>query len=191
MCTDEVWGLSNSIWDTISNAYEEYKLAYPQLIFHRDKKHDFDKRFKERYLDVKIRFMTDNSETLDSHKQAAIITVCILELKIIECPEEENNDSLCIIPQMIAISVALSYMLECLNSLLKKKRKKQIDRYYFPVALACDTKYEKIMCRILYQEQHEEDMNFNVLELSDRYFLLEYINLLQHGIEPPLLKQND
>lgn len=135
--------------------------------------------------------MTDDTVVLDSHKQAALLTICCLQLNIIEYSEiPQDDDELHIIPQMIAVNVGLSYMLQCLNDLLQiKKINKRIERYYFPIALACSTKYEKIMCRILFQEQHEKDLDFNVLELADRYFLLEYINLLQYRIEPTLLKE--
>ncbi len=80
-----------------------------------------------------------------------------------------------------------SYLSERLR---KKKISTQVEQYYFPVAFACNTPYGNIMCRILYYEQHKEHgMDFNVLELADRLFLLEYINLLQYGIEPTLLKE--
>ena len=192
MNDDKIWKITESVWQTISDAYEKYKINCPELIFHNDKKEQFNSLYKEKYTDVMDRFMTDETKELDSHKQAALITICCLQLNIIEYSNlpSDNNDELDIIPQIIAIGVGMSYMLQCLNDLLQvKKIEKQIKQYYFPVALACNTPYEKIICRILYFEQHEDDMDFNVLELADKYFLLEYLNLLQHGIEPPLLKE--
>ncbi len=192
MNDNKIWKITESIWHTISDAYENYKNTCPELIFHNDRKEQFNSLYKKKYTNVMERFMTDGTNELDSHKQAALITICCLQLNIIEYskPPADNNDELHIIPQIIAIGVGLSYMLQCLNDLLRvQKIKKQIERYYFPVALACNTPYEKIICRILYLEQHEDDMDFNVLELADRYFLLEYLNLLQQGIEPSLLKE--
>ena len=83
----------------------------------------------------------------------------------------------------------MSYMNDRLNELLKKKRiERRIPQYSLPLAISCETPYMEIICRLLYYNKNEEDMCFNVLELSDRYFLLEYINLIQNGIEPYLLK---
>lgn len=190
MSDNVIWQITNSVWRVITKSYEDYRSVYSELIFHDDMKEQFDVLYKEKYMEIKKRFMTDETNELDSHKQAAILTICCLKLNIIECPEAVQSDAgnLHILPQIIAINVGLSYMLKCLNDLLQEKKvKRQIKQYYFPVAFACDTPYEKIICRILYLEQHESDMAFNVLELADTYFLLEYINLLQHGIEPSIL----
>lgn len=85
-------------------------------------------------------------------------------------------------------------MLKCLNDILDVKHiNKRIPNYYFPVALACDTPYEKILSRLLiYKKERRDnisDMAVDALDLADRYFLLEYINLLQYGIEPSTLKK--
>ena len=195
MSDKKIWKITEGVWQTITEAYEGYKSNYPELVFHNDKKEEFNSLYKEKYMDVMNMFMTDDTSELDSHKQAALITICCLQLNIIEYPKisSDNNDELFIIPQMIAIGVGLSYMLQCLNELLRVKNiKKQISQYYFPIALACNTPYEKIICRILYFEQnHIGNMEFNVLELADRYFLLEYLNLLQIGVEPPMLKETE
>ncbi len=186
------WKIIDSVWPIISEGYKNYKKTYPELIFHDEMKEQFNSLYQKKYRDIMNRFMTDDTNILDSHKQAALLTICCLQLNIVEYPEQLQNkgDELCIIPQIIAINVGLSYMLQCLNDLLQaKKIHKHIRQYYFPVALACNTPYDKIICRILYLEQHEDDMDFNVLELADRYFLLEYINLLQHRIEPSMLKE--
>lgn len=183
------WGLTKNIWDTIEKNFQQYKGSYPDLIIRTDRKSKFSELYKKRYQDTMDRFMVEETTALDSHKQAALLTICCLESNIIEHPLD-NDDEISIIPQIIAINAGLSFMLRCLNNLLEKKKiKKQIEQYYFPVAIACDTPYLEIMCRILYHEQHEQDMDFNVLELADRFFLIEYINLLQHGIEPALLKE--
>jgi len=69
------------------------------------------------------RFMTDDTVVLDSHKQAALLTICCLQLNIIEYSEiPQDDDELHIIPQMIAVNVGLSYMLQCLNDLLQIKK---------------------------------------------------------------------
>ena len=190
MGSDDIWGIIDEAWIAITEIYETYKSRFPSLVFHNDKKKDFDKLFKDEYQKVMDRFMTKETDKLDSHKQAALLIICFLKLGIVE-HSPDNKDEISIVPQLIAINTGLSYMLACLNDRLKDRNiKKELKRYYMPIATACDTPYPEILCRILYQEQHEPDMDFNILELSDRLFLLEYINLLQYGIEPQALKKN-
>lgn len=188
MIDNEVLGIIKETWPIIIKSYQIYKKNYPSLIFHDDKQEQFSKLFQKSYYDVIQKFMTEETKTLDAHKQAALLTICFLQLNIIEHPLENTNE-ISIIPQMIALDISFTYMLKCLNDSLQKHGiKKKVERYYMPVATACDTPYPEIICRILYYEQNDADMGFNILELSDRYFLIEYINLLQHGIEPHLLK---
>lgn len=189
MGNDDIWGIIDEAWDGITKMYEMYKTPYPSLVFHNDKKKSFDNLFKTEYQKVMDRFMTEETDKLDSHKQAALLIICFLKLDIIE-HSPDNKDEISIVPQLIAVNIGLSYMLACLKDRLKEQNEKtKIERYYMPIATACDTPYPEILCRILYQEQHEPDMDFNILELADRLFLLEYINLLQYGIEPLTLKK--
>lgn len=177
-------------WTEIQSEFEQYHKGYPELVFHNDRYDGFRNLFNVKYTDIMNRFMQEDTEALDSHKQAALLTICCLELKIVEHPMS-GSGKISIVPQIIALNVGLNYMLKCLNEKLFAKRIfTKIDKYYFPVAIACETPYIEIMCRLLYHEQNEPGMSFNVLELADRYFLLEYITLLQRRIEPTLLRDN-
>lgn len=172
-------------WQTIEEGYEKYTKQYPNLIFHKENKESFRKLFNEMYENVMDEFMYDTN-ALDSHKQAAILTISCLRSNAIEHILDDKTE-ISIIPQLIAINVGFSYMKNCINDILKENGiKRTITHYYFPVPLACDTPYPEVICRLLYHEQKEG--HFNVLELSDRYFLLEYLNLLQQGIEPCQIK---
>lgn len=173
-------------WQQFKEQCEEFKENEPTLVFHTEKYDEYGALFRKKYDDILKRFMKQTTE-LDSHKQAAIITICCLEADVIT--HEVDEGSISIIPEIIAVNVGLSYMNDRLNELLKKKRiGKSIPQYILPLAISCETPYMEIICRLLYYNKNEEDMCFNVLELSDRYFLLEYINLIQNGIEPYLLK---
>lgn len=183
--------IADSIWDVILENYESFHKQFPELKFHAQKKTDFEKLYQKEYSSFMTKYMNENTKSLDAHKQAAIIIICCLELNIIDASNcsLSNAKEICLIPQIIAINAALSYMLYCLNQTLAQKHiHKQIDRYYLPITYACDTPYEKSMCRILLYEQNDNNLHFNILELADRLFLLEYINLLQYGIEPSMLK---
>lgn len=174
-------------WEAIEKECGRLAKKDPTLSFDAGKYNNFEKFFRTHYDSIMERFMRDTSE-LDSHKQAAIITVSCLESGAVAV-EKTDEDMINIGPQIIALTVGLSYMNDRLNELLARKHLNyKIDAYTFPVAIACDTPYMEIMSRILYYEETEPDMQYNIMELSDRFFLLEYINLLQHGIEPMLLK---
>ena len=172
-------------WKAIEAECKRFQKNDSSIQFHKEKFDDFDKIFRERYHSIMDRFMKETTE-LDSHKQAAIITISALEAEIVQ--QDVSEGQISIVPQLIAINVGLSYMNDRLNDVLSKKRLGRIGRYILPVAIACDTPYIEIMSRILYYEQTQEDMSFNVLELADRFFLLEYINLMDKGIEPYALK---
>lgn len=184
----EEWSTIKISWNAMKDAYALYGKNYPDAKFHEEKYSIFSDLFKEMYTDVKKRFMHEDTLALDSHKQAAIITISCLKSGAIE-HNVDGNEQISILPQLVAVVTGLSYMKDRLNDLLSEKNiKKKIEKYYLPVAIACDTPYLEIMSRLLYYEEHEEDMQFNVMELSEKYFLVEYINLLQYGIEPYMLK---
>ncbi len=192
----ETWSLTDKIWKVIGKNAEQMREQYPSLVFHDEKKEEFDQEFKRQYQETMSRFMTDSTKELDSHKQAALIIICCLKIGVIEYSEDAGEDNkecqtIPLVSQIIAVNTGLSFMQSYLSERLRKKKiSTQVEQYYFPVAFACNTPYGNIMCRILYYEQHKEHgMDFNVLELADRLFLLEYINLLQYGIEPTLLKE--
>jgi hypothetical protein len=173
-------------WQQFKEQYEDFKKNEQNLVFHDENYDVYDELFRNKYQDILNRFMRETTE-LDSHKQAALITICCLEADVITHKVAEGTIS--IIPEIIAVNVGMSYMNDRLNELLKKKRiERRIPQYSLPLAISCETPYMEIICRLLYYNKNEEDMCFNVLELSDRYFLLEYINLIQNGIEPYLLK---
>ncbi len=176
----------NYTWEQFKEHYNDFKKNEPNLFFHDDKYEKYCQLFIEKYEDILKRFMKNTTE-LDSHKQAAIITICCLEADIIT--HEVDDMHISIIAEIIAVNVAISYMNDQLNEKLKEKGiGKKIPQFRLPIAISCDTPYIEIMCRLLYYNKTEKDMSFNILELSDRYFLIEYINLLQNNIEPYLLK---
>ncbi len=183
-------GVVDKAWESIIEGYNICKKKYPNIKFDTNGYDRFKEIFEKRYDDIINRFMRPDTSALDSHKQAALITICFLESNTIS-HSSHSIDEISIIPQSIAVNAALSYMKDCINISLKENGiRERIGKYYLPIALTCDTPYQEIICRLLYYEETEDDMNFNVLELADRYFLLEYINLLNYGIEPVSLKQD-
>lgn len=177
--------------EAIKERVSEISKSDDSLIYHAERESVYQKLFMEHYQTIMDNFMI-NTESLDWHKQAAIITITTLESEIVTTKDSANeNTEINILPEIVAIDVALSYMNDCLNvKIANKGIGKPLKKYYLPVAFSCNTKYVEILCRMLYYEKNGiAGMSFNVLELSDRYFLMEYINLIQNGIEPMFLKE--
>lgn len=175
------------VWKAIEKECKKFQKKDSTITFNKDCCKKFDDIFRNYYNDIMARFMKETKE-LDAHKQAAIIILSCLESSAITHNAEKGSIS--IAPELIAINVGLSYMNDRLNEKLVKKKLKKIKNYSLPIAIACNTPYIEIMSRLLYYEQNEDDMRFNVLELSDRLFLIEYITLLENGINPCDLKEN-
>lgn len=177
------------VLDAIEKECEKLQKKDPSISFNSKNSEKFIQIFKDHYAEIINRFMKDTEE-LDSHKQAAIIVISCLESELIKADAPEGKIN--IAPQFVAVAVAISYMNDILQRKLEEKKiKLKTPDYIIPTSISCDTPYLEVVCRILYYEQNEKDMNFNVLELADRFFLMEYINLIQHGIEPVLLKEKE
>lgn len=175
----------NLVCKAVEQECKRFQRQDSSIIFNKENFQIFSDLFKRHYDDIMNRFMRD-TRVLDAHKQAAIIIISILESKVVE---HRPEGKISIVAELIAINVALSYMIERLNEKLSKKHITKIEKYSLPIAIACDTPYIEIMSRILYYEQTEADMSFNILELSDRLFLIEYMNLLENGINPYELRE--
>lgn len=169
-------------WDAFKNEVKRFIKSGAPLIFIEEKKDDYAQIFNKHYDTTRDAFM--NTPELDGHKQTAIVIISCLECNAMVLTEDPSEGNINILPQIIAVNIGLSYMNNALNNLLSKMNKKKSEKYLLPVPFACNTPYYEIMCRLLYYEQTRSDMSYNVLELADRLFLLEYINLLQCGIDP-------
>lgn len=173
-------------WNALKDSCGKFKERYSGIEFIDSNRENFYSLFKENYRQIKERFMKD-TDKLDSHKQAAIITISFLKSDSIKCEVREGK--ICIVPQLVALDVAISYMRDSLNKLLKEKNLKEIGDYILPIPIACETPYLEVIARILYYEQSERDAQYCIMDLADRYFLIEYMNFTYYGINPLDLKQ--
>ena len=177
-----------------SCAFWNKKENVAKLNFHSEREADFEKIFANYYKTIKKQFMTPETKALDTHKQAAIMLISAWEAKVITQARCEEGQ----IPlgyQAVALDVAISYLEQSINKKLADIRVRPIE-LKLPTALACDTSYFNILRRLLYYELSVEKkqggkeykMYYNIMEWADRFFLLEYITLLENGIDPILLK---
>lgn len=192
------WYGAENLWAALQEAcaFWNQKEAEEKLTFHSERKKEFIDFFAKYYETIKGQFMTPETKALDTHKQAAIMLISAWEANAIEqTPCEEGQIPLgC---QAVMLDVAFSYLEQSINRKLEDIRVRPI-KLKLPEALACDTSYFNILRRMLYYElptrgrqgSEKYKMNYNILEWSDRFFLLEYITLLENGIDPKLIKDN-
>lgn len=180
----------NALMENIEHTWDIFYMEAARFIkegapirFDETKKGEYIKVFIRHYNTIMDAFMIDTPE-LDAHKQAAIVMISCLESQAVIVVEEPDEGTINILPQIIAVNIGLSFMNNALNALLDKMNKEKISRYFLPIPFACNTPYYEIMCRLLYYEQNRSDISFNVLEMADRLFLLDYINLLRNDINP-------
>ncbi len=186
----QVKEMAVKFWEYIEDRARE-KPA--NVIFNIDKKEAFVESYIKDYDKIIHKYMRKDTTSLDSHKCAALFIIQCLKNKVFTTIEDTNDKSstINIYPQIVAIDIAFAFMLKCLNEALNKKNlRKKIKKYILPMPYSCDRPYVEVMSRILYYEGKENDMqlSYNYFELSDRLFLIEYLTLLQCGIEPLILR---
>lgn len=179
----------NYVWRELKDSYIYYSNFDKKLIFVEENKADFIARFHEIYSNTKDKYMRKNVVELDRHKVvAAQITACI-ETNLIT--RKVNKGEVFLGLYMIALEVALNWMIIGLNDELKKVGiVKKIDRYIMPDAFACSTRYFDIFARNLYYS-HVKGNGLNPLDIAEKLFLLEYITLLKNDIDPTILKYQE
>lgn len=192
------WYGAEKLWDALRESCDFWnkKEDSAQLIFHLERRGEFIDIFAKYYESIKKQFMTPDTKALDTHKQVAIMLLSAWEANAIEqVPCEEGQIPLgC---QAVILDVALSYLEQSINKKLADIKVRPIN-LKLPEALACDTSYFNILRRMLYYElflggqqgSKGYRMSYNILEWSDRFFLLEYIALLENGIDPKLIKDS-
>ncbi len=178
--------LIENIWDLVKEIAEKYTQNDPNFIFRQNRYGDFKQSFEDNYNKIKKEYMLPSVENLDRHKVASIIIVSLLEIKAISYKDLEK-DNIFIGAELIALKVALAYLIAKLNEKLEEKNvNKKITEFIFPKAQSCETSYIEIMCRNLYYAKR--DYELNPLDLAERLFLIEYIALTKAGINPDVLK---
>lgn len=192
------WYGAEKLWDALQESCDLWnkKESSAQLTFHSERREEFIDIFAKYYESIKEQFMTSDTKALDTHKQVAIMMISAWEANVIEqAPCEEGQIPLgC---QAVILDVALSYLEQSVNKKLADIKVRPI-KLKLPEALACDTSYFNILRRMLYYElflgrqqgSNGYGMTYNILEWSDRFFLLEYITLLENGIDPKLIKDS-
>ncbi len=169
-------------WDALEKCFEkDIHPKYPEIEFNKIKKEQFKRTFCESYKYVKAKYMTEDTECLDRHKQAAILICCVLKEDILvsqKIPEGKEFVG----KYSLALSLGLAFMLDRLKERFDETGiEEEINDLTDIIAFACPTNYFDVLFRNLYFEEKEQGSVF-VLTLANTLFLLEYIALMKKNI---------
>lgn len=185
-------------WESIEQIITDYKQQGIILKTHDGKKQEFAQKFSKLYNYILKTFMSEETKDLDPHKQAAILIISAIECEIVDPQEDIPNGNRII--YNVALAAGIVYLQNRMSARLKNADMPCGDMAIeFPEAFTCETPYFSIMTRMLYYEDPKQKtknytgnfLEYNILELSDRLFLLEYITLLQNGIDLYKLAQHE
>lgn len=175
--------MTDVVWNMLKDAISQAKIKDEQVCYDDAAKSKFEALFHEKYEFVKENFMKESVETLDRHKVASIIIASLIETDVISYSGEVSQEQTFFGKYLIAVSVGLSYMQSRLNEILIKGNQPKIDRYLFPTAFSCTTPYFAIFARNLYFTHEKTNWQLNLLDMSEILFLIEYLTLVQKGID--------
>ena len=175
------------IWKSVKAVYDDLKDTMP-INFHDDEFAHYEQNIYDLFEQMKKEHMKRYVKTLDRHNLTALIIIALASTDFVtynNLPEGKHF----IGKQLIAINVALEYMKTELNCIIVQLGYQPINDLIFPVELSGDIPYFTIMARNLYLAmQSKQDAEIIALELSERLYLLEYINLQENKIDVKKLK---
>lgn len=174
-------------WDALKNYYEKNKNeSLAGVTFKDDSKENFISDFETKYNEIKKFYMSTPEGNLDRHKQAAILLYCTTKNKVFGYKGKVDNDKIFVGCEQVGLMLCLSYMKDMLNNILEEINEKPIDKYIFPTAFSCQTKYFDILTRDIYLQGYK-DAGVYILFLSNILYFIEYNTL--KDINPDLIEK--
>lgn len=167
------------------NAYLNVVKSYCNVIaaheiaisFREDKSKTYLNEVKLEYENYKTKYMGEDVKHLDRHKIAAILVICGIKQGIIESKIKEDSigsGNIDISVQKILLLSAFDYLTEMVNNQIEGLKKIE---FSLPVPFSCSTNFIDVLSRTLYYAQKDDKLN--EMELAEKFFLLEYISILQ------------
>lgn len=180
-----VWNVLNGAIEAISDDDKTNSLVI------RSKDFDFFKKtFNDLYSQIMKGYMQKGVDNLDRHKVAAIIIVSIIKTVDIDYKNLPKSNVFWGI-ETVAVNIGLNFMCGELNEILKSNGYDgKVEKYDMPNAICCDTCFEDIMIRNLVYSEDNKEWGLNPLSLAENLFLLEYITIIQKGIDFKYLVQD-
>lgn len=143
----------------------------------------FKKTFNDLYYKILNDYMEESVDNLDRHKVAAVIIISILKTIDIEYNNLPETKVLWG-KQTVAVNIGLNYMCGELNKILAENGwDGEIEKFDMPNAISCNTSFEDIMIRNLVYAEDNPEWGLNPLTIAENLFLLEYITIIQRGID--------
>ena len=166
--------------ESVKEECEVLKEARMPLFFDNDVEESYVKRCNEVYESYKRTYMDEAVTSLDRHKVAAILVIEAVAMELVKMNKEELSDGdIFIGKSKVPFVCALRYIQREYNSIIKGSNIREMTSFALPDAFSCDTKYIDIMCRIQFYSEKLYDqptfVDIAVMDLADRFFLLEYI----------------
>ncbi len=186
--------IADMCWTMLCKAVKAAKEMEPSICMYvePDVKKDFEDQFNNLYNYLLNNYMKNTVKALDRHKVASIIAIALIESNAIKFKGDIPSGKTFFGHYLVAVSVGVSYMQSMLNNKLIEKGENPIGKLWMPEELwSCDRPYFEILCRNLYYARTDSRWNVNPLELSEKFFLLEYVSLEKNGIDPHILKADD
>ncbi|MCI9416332.1 MAG: hypothetical protein HFI82_02805 [Eubacterium sp.] len=183
--------LKANIWNNVEEQAKFIIDKYPDNFkYNFECEKNFHNAFDRYYNTIKENVMYDNVQELDRHKLSAIIICSIIQSNPLQVISDYEKDRYVFDGnEKIAVNIGLSYMHSSLKELLQRRPDEaaKFSDFIFPIAFMCKTDYISILCRNLcYAKKYYE---LNPVDLANTLFLIEYITLLQIGINPETMKQ--
>lgn len=175
--------MAKDFWSLIKKSASVYENN--ELVKFQDNFEQFRSSYVEQYKYILDNYMKDKNESLDRHKVAAIIIIAIIKAAVLK---PKTLDEKFTGNYALAVDVALNYMLDEVNEILRENDKQRIEGYVFPKATTCKTEYYKIFYRNIYYIEKNAEWTLNPLDIAERLFLLEYITLLENKMDPNTIK---
>lgn len=173
-----VWNVLNGAIKTIDDDDKKKNLTISCKDFNF-----FKKTFNDLYYKILNDYMEESVDNLDRHKVAAVIIISIL--KTIDIEYNNLPDTKVFWgKQTVAVNIGLNYMCGELNKILAENGwDGEIEKFDMPNAISCNTSFEDIMIRNLVYAEDNPEWGLNPLTIAENLFLLEYITIIQRGID--------
>ncbi len=175
-------------WKTISKEVEFAQKTDKNIYLNETLKNEICNDLHIEYEKIKNTYMSKDTEFLDRHKVIAILVTLMVKKDLIKYKGKLKADEIFLGKELIATSVAFSVMFDLLQDRLNKAGYKlECNAYYMPIAMACSTPYQIIFARNL--RYCQENGGINILELSEKLFLIETITLVKNNIDPTIIAE--
>lgn len=172
-----------AFWKLISEWCNVLSEGENSLIIDSSVQKEYIAKCDEAYDYCKSHNMKKGVQHLDRHKIASILVLEGFKLDVVKRKDGKNADNekqIFIGQEKVLFACAINYLAQQINLAIKKSQNdiKPMRNFPLPQAFSCNTGYDDITCRLLHYGK--ENGTLSVLDLADKFFLLEYIAIISY-----------